>query len=171
MEFHFTQTEAHLYDLTKQYWRNIFSNKVFKIVGIFILTLILLNILIVITNYSYLSIKPLLSWFIPFAIIIAIWIVLIPIFVKRRLRNPAVAKIALGERHIYLNDDKVIVKTPNSETSFDWNIITKLKYSKMSYFLYVGQYQAIIIPKSVFINPTERTDFENFIANKIDATP
>ena len=40
----------------------------------------------------------------------------------------------------------------------------------MSYFLYVGQYQAIIILKSVFINPTERTDFENFIANKIDAT-
>ena len=170
MELQFNQTEAHLYDFAKQHWKNILNTKVFRLVGVFILILLVLNILFAIINGSTLPIQLWIEWLIPLAILVALWIFLIPIFMKRQFRNPATAKIALGERHIYLNEDKVIVKTPNSETSFDWNIITKLKDSKMSYFLYVGQYQAIIILKSVFINPTERTDFENFIANKIDAT-
>lgn len=169
MEFHFNQTEAHLYDFAKQYWRNVFNSKVLWVVGILILLLIVLNILAIgMDENTSISFKSLIDWFLPILIIVSIWLFFIPILLKRQLRNPHTARIALGERYIYLNEDKIIVKTPNTESFFEWNIITKLKSSKMSYFLYIGKYQAVIIPKSVFANQAECDHFEHLVANKIN---
>jgi len=87
--------------------------------------------------------------------------------IRKRLSQGKNKDLMFGNRVIEFKDDSLLYKTNQSETTYQWSAFSKLHSSELSYLLYLGTDQAIIIPKSAFENENQRLDFEKMIREKI----
>lgn len=58
-------------------------------------------------------------------------------------------------------------KSSSTETKYEWNAFIKKQESKEYYFLFINSIQALIIPKRIFKNADERTQFEKLLSQHL----
>ena len=165
MEFHFKQTPDHLYDFTMHHWKN---SRMVRLLLILLAILIVTNVVMKLSEGTEAFTIALLSWLLPLLIITALMAFLLRFLLKRRFNHPKNQPLFTGDRQVSLLDNEVKVKTPVTESIFKWETVTKLEESAMSYFIYMGNYTAIIVPKSAFLNDGERIKFEELIYEEIN---
>jgi hypothetical protein len=73
----------------------------------------------------------------------------------------------LGTKDFEFTDDKIIYKSQNSEGSNDWSKIRNLQEGKKAFYLYMDTNMAILIPKRIFKDNTEMTEFRDLVNKKI----
>lgn len=161
MKLVFEQTPEHLQDFAK----NCAPLKKWRLYILIGAGLLLLNL-----GFSFqkgnLTYVAIISWLIPIVIIIAIWVVLIK-YLKYRQFNAKNEPLITGHREVELLEEGIRFKTDVSDATFQWNGITKLEESAMSYFLYLGKRRALIIPKSAFKTMEQINYFEDLLRQKL----
>lgn len=165
MELHFKQTPDHLYDFTMHHWKN---SRMVRLFLILLAILVVTNVVMKLSEGMQAFTLALLSWLLPLLIIAVIMAFLLRFMLKRRFNHPKNQPLFTGDRHVSLLEDEIKVKTPVTESIFKWETITKLEESAMSYFIYMGNYTAIIVPKTTFLNDGEHVNFEELIHRKIN---
>ena len=164
MKFIFEQTTDDLLDFGKSTLKKSLFVKQF---GIVIACLILLNI-----DRSLFSdeiqTESLISWILPVAIIVFVWIFISRIVLKKQIWNPGNKQTMMGVWEIDLSENFIRVLTPVSDTIYQWSAFSELGQSTKSYFLHIGKIQAIVIPKRAFQGDVEMEEFEEFVDFRID---
>lgn len=163
MELQFTQTQKHLQDLTRTHLKN---HRVLMIAIIVFSLMIILSVATSVSQEGSSVGEALFSWLLPLGLMIFIWLFIVFVIRKRQLKGKD-AQIATGERHLSLLEDKIIMKTPFTEGTFKWEIVSKLRQSKLCYFIYLGRFQAIIVPKEAFESGAQQQEFEQLVFSKI----
>jgi hypothetical protein len=113
------------------------------------------------TNY----LAPLIQWVTLISIFGGLWY-----FIFKRIRvkmKPQDYETILGERTMIFEEDKIQHIGKNSETIYKWSAIKKWEQTPLNYLLYTASNIAIVIPKRVFGNSTQQSDFESLINKKI----
>jgi hypothetical protein len=76
----------------------------------------------------------------------------------------------LCEREIIFEEQAVIYKDNNTNTTYKWDAFNKWKQTKNLYILFRTDSAAIIVPKRIFQNEQEQIDFETLLNRKIIPT-
>jgi YcxB-like protein len=108
---------------------------------------------------------PLIQWVVLIAIFGGLWY-----FIFKRIRvnmKPQDYETIMGERTMIFEEDKIQHIGKNSETIYKWSAIKKWEETQLNYLLYTASNIAIAIPKRVFENSTQQSDFESLINRKI----
>lgn len=89
-----------------------------------------------------------------FASIALLYMLLIPVLIKRSVRRRARNVVAqpenkhiLDECEVILMDTGIIDRDKETESKYNWDAIVKTGETPSSYFLYTNSYHAIVIPK------------------------
>lgn len=171
MKLRFEQTPEHLRDLQKQ----VFLRGRGKIYLIVIIGIILINIIS--STYSEPQVNnstisttnffaEALSWIIPFTIIATLWY-----FIFKLLTSKASIKknspTLIGSRELDISKENIYYKSDIFEGKFAWKGLSSFKKSKLCYFLHIGKFQAIIIPKSAFSSKEQEEEFVQLVSQKL----
>jgi hypothetical protein len=96
-----------------------------------------------------------------------IYFLLIPILVKRGIRQKVRAILAKPENdtilepaEVIVSDTGIISKDSGSESRYSWEAIIRKAETPLSYYLYTNSYHAIVIPKRVLKNAEEKKELE-----------
>jgi hypothetical protein len=96
-----------------------------------------------------------------------VYFLMIPFLIKRSVRRRAEDILAEKENAHILEDAEVVVsengivdKDKVSETRYSWDAIVRKADTPDSYYLYTNTYHAIVIPKRILNNATERNELE-----------
>ena len=73
----------------------------------------------------------------------------------------------LGEREIIFEEQVVIYKDNNTNTTYKWDTFIKWQQTKNLYLLFRTDSAAFIVPKRIFQNEKEQVDFETLLIRKI----
>jgi hypothetical protein len=94
-----------------------------------------------------------------FALIGLAYFLLIPVLVKRSVRNRVKEILGRKENAHVLEESEVVVdekgifeKDPVSESRYDWEGIVKLADTNHCIYLYTNSFHAIVIPKRILTN-------------------
>jgi hypothetical protein len=105
--------------------------------------------------------------FIIFAVPAIIYFLLIPMLVKRGIRQRVRTMLAKPENKQFLEpselvitDTGIIAKDSVSETKYNWEGIVRKAETSSCYFLYTNTQFAIVIPKRILNNPRERQELQ-----------
>ena len=71
------------------------------------------------------------------------------------------------ERSLLVSDAGIVSKDALVEINYHWNAFVKKQESKEYYFLFISSIQALIVPKRVFNNATERIQFEKILTQHL----
>ncbi len=71
-----------------------------------------------------------------------------------------------GERDLEISREQIRVITSSVNTTFKWSRITRFAETGLSYLLYSGRNQVVIVPKYIFKTPDERTTFVDFVCDR-----
>ncbi len=158
----FEQTAELHYDFIKHYYT---TNRTVRIGILILVVVILVSLMPVLTGSADSS--DLLSLILPIIFILAIWVVLIPYFLKRRLRSSAAQQGGMtGHREMIFSEEDIVVKTNVSESSFAWDAILRASASKQTYYLFIAANQALIIPKDSFQSEADHDEFLELLMGK-----
>lgn len=162
MKIEFIQTEEHIMDFQKAHFAKIFW---LKGLIIFVVVMMLINLFfpLILNGFSW---DRFLPSFIPLIVIGLVWWFTLKI-IRKRLSQGKNKDLMIGNRIVEFKGDSVFYKTNISETTYQWDAFSKTHVSKLSYLLYLGSNQAIIIPKSAFENENQKLGFEKMIKEKI----
>lgn len=165
MDIKFTQTMQHVHDFAIHHWR---KHTLRRFLVAFLLIFAVLTLFALFNRSSEAAVKAadVLAFIIPMALILVIWIFLMPMFIKMRFNRSKDQSVWTGERKITLDEDKISLETDNVNTEYKWAGIKKVEVSKLNYLLYVSSVQAIIIPRDAFLADTEREAFELILKEK-----
>jgi YcxB-like protein len=108
---------------------------------------------------------PLIQWVVLISIFAGLWY-----FIFKRIRvnmKPQDYETIMGERTMIFEEDKIQHIGKNSETIYKWSAIKKWEQTQLNYLLYTASNIAIAIPKRVFENAMQQSDFESLINRKI----
>ena len=72
-----------------------------------------------------------------------------------------------GVRDIELTNDQIRVATNETNTTFKWSRITRLAETGLSYIIYIGRAQVIIVPKYVFPSEVDQSAFVEYVKLRI----
>jgi len=105
-----------------------------------------------------------------FASIAFVYVLLIPILVKRSVKRRAKQIIAqpenkhiLEECEVVLTDTGIVDKDKESESKYSWDAIVKTGETPKSYFLYTNSYHAIVIPKRTLKNAADKRELHRMM--------
>lgn len=163
MKITFEQTTEDLLDLSKN---NIQSNRLLKILVAVLIGLLLINMTIQSLSPDF-QWEKFLSFFIPAILIMTLFFFLFRFFVRKQISHEDNQKLLVGMREIEFLDEEIHVKTPHSETTYQWSAVTRLSESEKNFFLYMGRSIALIVPKRAFEDDLDRGKFEALIRSKI----
>ena len=165
MDIKFTQTMQHVHDFALHHWRN---HTLRRFLTIFLIIFALLSIfaLFNLNEEEEVTFTSTLAFIIPMALVLIIWIFLMPMAIKMRFNRSKDKSVWTGERTITLEEDKVLLQTQDVKTEYKWSGIKKVEQSKLSYLFYVSSIQAIIIPRDSFLTDLEREAFELILKEK-----
>lgn len=163
MTIQFTQTLQHVNDFAVHHWR---KHTLRRFLVIFLLIFVALSVFGLMNAEEGVTASSLLSYLIPMALILVIWVFLMPILIKMRFKRAKDRNVWTGERTIILEDDKVVLETDRTKSEYRWNAIRKVELSKLNYLLYISSVQAILIPRDAFLTDTEREAFELILKEK-----
>jgi hypothetical protein len=97
----------------------------------------------------------------------AFYVFLIPFLIKRSVRRRAEDILAekenahiLDDAEVILSENGIVDKDKVSESRYAWDAIVRKADTPDSYYLYTNTYHAIVIPKRVLTNATERSELE-----------
>lgn len=103
-----------------------------------------------------------------FGVISLLWLVFYPKFaeksMKRRLKKfleEGEPGILYGSRHLSFDEDQIVVDQAGAISEYNWHHITKMVEDNHAVYLYVGNVQAIIMPKRAF---NQKDEVEKFMA-------
>ncbi len=163
MEIKFTQTLQHVNDFAVHHWR---KHTLRRFLGIFLIIFALLTVVGLMNNKEAISAASVLSYLIPMVLILVIWIGIMPMLIKMRFKRNKDQNVWTGERTISLEEDKILLQTPEVKSEYHWSMIKKVEITKLCYLLYISSIQAIIIPRDSFLTDTEREAFELILKEK-----
>jgi len=96
-----------------------------------------------------------------------IYFLMIPFLIKRSVRRRAEEILAekenahiLEDAEVMLSEDGIVDKDKVSESRYAWDAIVRKADTPDSYYLYTNTYHAIVIPKRILNNPSERSELE-----------
>lgn len=158
MTVRFNQTIDDVLHLTWYYYR---SNKALKFIFFALIALMMIAITTRVLSEDRTGLD---YWIYLSAILIAVWAVFIPWSVRRRLNKPANKEHITGNRTLVLNEDKLELQTPRTDSSMLWSSFTKLRRTKLYYYLFITEASAIIVPKRAFDDAKEMETFEQLVA-------
>lgn len=99
--------------------------------------------------------------------IATIYFLLVPWLVKRSIRNRVEGMLAepdnqhvLEEAEVTLTDTGIIDKDSASESKYTWEAIVKKVETSACYYLYTNSYHAILIPKRVLTDPSDKKELD-----------
>lgn len=72
-----------------------------------------------------------------------------------------------SEQSMIISENGIMTKDPLVEVSYQWKAFIKKQESKEYYFLFTSAIQALIIPKRIFNNAIERTEFEKLLTHHL----
>lgn len=148
------------YDFAIHYWK---SKRLLKL--IFGAIVVVLLVQLVITFLRDGSGEEALKILMPIGMILVIWLWLIPASLKKQLQR-ADQQSKLGTaREMIFEEEEMLIKTANSESTFDYEGLLHYGASEKCYFLYIGTNQAMIIPKAAF-GPGEEEAFRELLLRK-----
>lgn len=105
-----------------------------------------------------------------FAIIGAIYFLLVPLLIKHSIGRRTKLIIAepenqhvFDESEIVLSDAGIIDRDNVSESRYDWEAIVKKADTPNSYYLYTNSYHAIVIPKRVVKTSQEQEELKRLL--------
>lgn len=162
LHLHFRQTPELSYHFMKQYWR---GHRYFKPA----LIVFILLFLTVIVNYILSpeeSRDALASGIFAIVLVLALWLIFVPYFLKRQLRRSQKVGGMTDEREMILTEKEIIVKTNVSDTQFAWDAILRVQESDQCFFLYIASNQALLVPKSAFRITEEEEKFMRLLSEK-----
>ena len=94
-----------------------------------------------------------------------IYVLLIPLLVKRSVKRRAKQIIAqpenkhiLSECEVILMDTGIVDKDKETESKYNWDAIVKTGETPKSYFLYTNSHHAIVIPKRTLKNSGDKKE-------------
>lgn len=105
-----------------------------------------------------------------FGSIALIYVFLIPVLIKRGIRQRVRSTLAQPENRHVLEESEVVVmdtgivdKDTASETTYTWEAIVRKAETPSSYYLYTNTYHAIVIPKRVLGNLQEKQELQRLL--------
>jgi YcxB-like protein len=118
---------------------------------------------------SNVNMSDLLSWFIPFVLLIGLWIWLLRRGIFSKIFNIQTRDkaIILGQRQMSITSESVIMKMKTSETTYSWDGFLKWQQTPKLYLLYLMSNMAILIPKRAFESEAEQAAFEALLKEKV----
>lgn len=159
MTVRFNQTVDDVLHLTWYYYR---SNKALKVIFIVLLAVMIFAITTKALSEDRTGLD---YWIYLSAILVAVWAVFIPWSVRRRLNKPANKEHITGNRILVLHEDKLELQTPKTDSSMMWSSFTKLRKTKLCYYLFITEASAVIVPKRAFDDTKEMETFEQLVAS------
>ncbi|MFT6320410.1 MAG: hypothetical protein ACJAT4_001335 [Granulosicoccus sp.] len=162
MKLEFEQTIEHIRDLQKNHF---LKNKWIKRFGIFFIIMLAINMYGLGEGKSF-KIENLISTILPIFIIGGIWYAIMK-FGNKQMTSGKNKDLLTGHRVVEFFDDKIKYKTKIIDTNYQWEAVTSFKESDLCFYLYTGSAQALIIPKSAFINEQQQKEFEDLIKSKV----
>jgi uncharacterized membrane protein YhaH (DUF805 family) len=107
-----------------------------------------------------------ISWLVFVSIFASLWY-----FIMRRLKvgqlKPEDRETVLGERDMVFDDDRIESKNATASSSYRWEGIKKWEQTTNLYLLYITHNSAFILPKRVFENAAQQTEFEQLLKRKL----
>lgn len=105
-----------------------------------------------------------------FGVIALIYFLLIPFLVKRSILRRAKQllehpenKHILDECEVILMDTGITDRDKVTESRYDWDAIVKKGETPHCYYLYTNSYHAIVIPKRMIKNATDKTELNRLL--------
>jgi len=102
-----------------------------------------------------------------FSIIGIVYFLLVPMLIKKSIRQRTKQIIAEPENQHVLNESEIILTESGildqdniSQSRYDWDAIVKKSETLKCYYLYTNSYHAIVIPKRVIKNNNEKIELE-----------
>lgn len=96
-----------------------------------------------------------------------IYFFLIPMLVKRGIRQKVRAALAKPENssilemaEVIISDTGIMETDSNSESKYTWEAINRKAETPLCYYLYTNSHHAIVIPKRVLKNAEEKKELE-----------
>ncbi|MFZ1632396.1 MAG: YcxB family protein [Chitinophagales bacterium] len=86
---------------------------------------------------------------------------------KRAKNVPDNDGAILGENVYTFNEEQILFNSQNSEAVHRWQVIKSFKGAAKAYYLFMDSNMAIVIPKRVFSNPEEETEFKALVQRKL----
>jgi hypothetical protein len=111
--------------------------------------------------------QPLISWCIFFGLIAVAWGFIIRRITTVNNIKPEDRETMLGERELTFSDNRIEFKNTVVESNYRWEAIKKWEQTTQLYLLYITDNSAIILPKRVFENPEQQTEFEQMLRRKL----
>ncbi|MEL7221925.1 MAG: YcxB family protein [Bacteroidota bacterium] len=131
------------YDFALHYWK---SRKLLRI-GLWIMVALILIQIAQTLLVQPLDTSRVMSTIIPLLLIIVIWRWLIPYSMKWQLNRASKSSKIGNARELTFQNDGIVIKTGQSEATFNYEGIWQVGASEKSYFLYIAANQALIVPK------------------------
>lgn len=133
------------YDFANHYWK---SKRLLKLIFAAIVVVLLVQLIITFVKDG--GGEEALKILMPIGMILVIWLWLIPASLKKQIQR-ADKQSKLGtSREMIFDEEEILIKTANSESTFSYQGLLHYGASEQSYFLYIGTNQAMTIPKSAF---------------------
>jgi protein-S-isoprenylcysteine O-methyltransferase Ste14 len=119
------------------------------------------------TDSSPYYVQSLLSWLVLFGLIGGSWFFLIRRITTISHIKPEDRETLLGEREMTFNENKIEYKNNTAESTYRWEAIKKWEQTTHLYLLFIMDNSAIILPKRVFENAAQQSEFEQLIRRKL----
>lgn len=99
-----------------------------------------------------------------------LYLILIPFFIKRSVRRKVSDILSkkenehvLDESEIILSDTGIIDRDTLSESRYNWDAVVHDAETDEGYYLYTNSYHAIVIPKRVIENETDKSELQRLL--------
>jgi amino acid permease len=132
------------YDFALHYWK---SRRLVRI-GLWIMVVLILIQVLQTFLASPVDTTKVMSTLLPLVLIVIIWRWLIPYSMKWQLQRADQSSKLGNARELIFDEEGVVIKTGQSEATFNYEGILQVGESAKSFFLYIAANQALIVPKA-----------------------
>lgn len=68
-----------------------------------------------------------------------------------------------GKYYMQIKDNQIVVRTENSESKFNYQMIEKIRQDDNYFFIYLNLVSAVIIPKNILQSDKTKNEFNDFL--------
>ena len=156
MKINYALRESEYKQFVSKSYMDFFKKR--KIWGIVFVCVLLINM-----SWGVHSIGDLISTILPFVLLVGLWMFILKMVSTRLFKNEQQRELALGNQSVELLDEYILYTTETSVAQLKWKSVSELKETDKCIYLVINQVSTIIVPKRVFANESEVTNFKQIV--------